>query len=60
LAANLTGALTSRGVPAPTASKIAAAATGGGSRGSVSPSPGETVDSAVGSRAETGYTTEAD
>jgi MFS family permease len=49
LAANLPTALTSRGVPAPTAVKIAAAVTGGGSRGSVLASLRETVDSAVGS-----------
>jgi hypothetical protein len=48
LAANLPTALTSRGVPAPTAVKIAAAATGGGSRGSVPASLRQTVDSAVG------------
>ena len=36
-------------MPAPTAGKIAAAATGGGGRGSVPASLGETVDSAVGS-----------
>ena len=48
LAANLPTALTSRGVPAPTAVKIAAAATGG-SRGSVPASLRQTVDSAVGS-----------
>lgn len=49
LGANLPGALTARGVPAPTARKIAAAATGGGSRGSVPVSLRGTVDSAVGS-----------
>jgi MFS family permease len=49
LATNLPGALTSRGVPAPAAGKIAAAATGGGSRGSIPASLRETVDSAVGS-----------
>jgi MFS family permease len=49
LAANLPGALTSRGVPAPAAGKIAAATTGGGSRGSIPASLRETVDSAVGS-----------
>jgi MFS family permease len=48
LATNLPGALISRGVPAPTAGKIAAAVTGGG-RGSVPASLRETVDSAVGS-----------
>jgi MFS family permease len=49
LAANLPGALTSRGVPAPTAGKIAAVVTAGGSRGSVPASLGETAGSAVGS-----------
>jgi MFS family permease len=49
LAANLPTALTSRGVRAPTAVKIAAAATGGGSRGSVPASLRQTADSAVGS-----------
>jgi MFS family permease len=49
LAANLPGALTSRGVQAPTADQIAATVTGGGSRGSVPASLRPTVDSAVGS-----------
>jgi MFS family permease len=49
LAANLPGALTFRGVPAPAAGKIAAAAAGGGSRGSIPASLRATVDSAVGS-----------
>lgn len=49
LAANLPRALTSRGVPARTAGKIAAAAADGGSRDSVPASLRATVDSAVGS-----------